>query len=950
MRCRFVLGSSFLMLNAVVEAQNPGAAAVPPPPPSAITGVSEVVVDFVARDNHSNPVTDLHAEEIRISDGGTPVKIARLRLMNGKPGSAEPRFVSFVFDALDPYAAPAARKAADGMLSSLASTGASFSVWRTGERLELLQTFTQDPALLYGAIEAAASSAGKPGALSRAGTGELALNAQRTLERWDRIERDERLRPPVSGLVALARQQGALQGRKAIVYFSDGVQLGSALPEQLRAIAGSANRAGVVIFTVNTAGLSSSLEKKESLILDSSDGHPAPAAAAKSGADSLPFTFIQLDSELGPPVPLKDLAESTGGFYIRRLGDLEPSARKIADDLTTYYEAAYAAPNEDANGQFRRRSVRVSRPHVRVQSGNGYFDVPADAGVDTAPFEVPMLKALGSPQRTLTIPFQADVLHLGQVDGKARGEVVLEMPLSGVDCRADASSVLCETHFSVLALVKDAKGQVVRTFSQDVSDQMESEALGAGRDNAYTFQRSFALPPGDYRLDAAVFDRQANKLSSRSTSFSLSLAPELSLCDLFLVTGLEPLEPKSDPDDQLRYQDGRVVPLLIPVWKWADRDVQAFFLVAPDAKIATPPHVALEVERDKRVVARPAVKLLDHRPGSPIPASVMLKRESLEKGHYQLLVKVTQGKESLERELNFEVLTPPALGQPAADAAKAGVAAEGAGALRQAAAAAKAGGAAEAPEALLNVKLLPGSQKPDPAEVKRILAVARERAADYRSALPDFVCTRTTTMFWKKKGAAQWVPAMIDTDLLQYVGGSEKAEPLTAREVANVPGSMKKLALRGEFGGLLGAVFNESNAAQIEWQGMAEVKGIRVHVFQYQVSRQHSAYMLSPGGDQGTHMVAAYRGLVLIDANTLDTRRVVVEAVDLPPNFPIHQSAIAVDYDHVRIADKRYLVPQRATWMYLQASRQPVRWDRVFQNYRKYATSSDIKYMGEAAQ
>jgi hypothetical protein len=129
---------------------------------------------------------------------------------------------------------------------------------------------------------------------------------------------------------------------------------------------------------------------------------------------------------------------------------------------------------------------------------------------------------------------------------------------------------------------------------------------------------------------------------------------------------------------------------------------------------------------------------------------------------------------------------------------------------------------------------------------------------------------------------------------------------------------------------------------------MSEFKGARVHVFEYRVERKNSGYLLSLG-DLGSQVLTAYQGTVLVDANTMAIRRVVVEAIDLPKNFPIQQSAIAVDYDYVRIGGKRYLVPQHSTWVFLGSnSKQPMKSDRAFQNYRKYSTTSGIKYMGEA--
>jgi len=188
-------------------------------------------------------------------------------------------------------------------------------------------------------------------------------------------------------------------------------------------------------------------------------------------------------------------AESTGGLYIRRSVDLGPSVGKIADDLATYYEVAYPSPLHERNGQFRTVSLRVSRPQTRLQSRSGYFALPAEAGPDTAPFEVPLLKVLSRPERTETIPFRIDILHLGQAQGKARGEAVLELPLGGIDCKKDPALGVCDMHYSVLAMIKGAGGQVLEEFSQDVPDQMASEGMESASNSVYTLDRSFVLPP-----------------------------------------------------------------------------------------------------------------------------------------------------------------------------------------------------------------------------------------------------------------------------------------------------------------------------------------------------------------------------------------------------------------------------------------------------------------------
>jgi len=211
------------------------------------------------------------------------------------------------------------------------------------------------------------------------------------------------------------------------------------------------------------------------------------------------------------------LAEATGGLYIRRSADVGPCSGKIAEDLATYYEVAYAAPSAERNGQFRTVSLRASRPQTRLQYRGGYFALPAEAGPDMPPFEVPLLKALSAPERTETIPFRIDTLHLGQAQGKARAEAVLELPLAGIYCKLDPALGLCDMHFSVLVLVKDAAGQVLQKFSQDVPDQMATEGMDSASNGVYTLDRSFSLPPGEYHLEA-IKDILCQKLVKRGVS------------------------------------------------------------------------------------------------------------------------------------------------------------------------------------------------------------------------------------------------------------------------------------------------------------------------------------------------------------------------------------------------------------------------------------------------
>jgi VWFA-related protein len=894
----------------------------------------QLVCDLIVRDRHSRPVRDLRPEEIEITDDGVPAQITGLRLAGGgNPGSGadsgssvEVPLVSFVFDEPDASALKLAQPAAMGMLSSLAGTGAYFSVWRITDRLELLQPFTRDNASVSQAIEAATSSSRNPSEgsqLARAPAPvdnpttallpietQLALNARLTIDRWQRIERDEPSRPSVSGLLALARQQGALKGRKVVLYFSDALQLGASTFEQAQSVIASANQSRVSIYAVNAGGLAGAAEKKPG-----ADSQPAPAQP-----DQTHVLFLQLQTGASAPSPLQQLSEATGGFYIRRSNDLPASVRKIAEDLTTYYEVAYSPRAQDYDGRFRAVSVKVNRPQTRLQSRQGYFSLPPQAGMEMVPFEVPLFKALGAAEKAETIPFRGEVLRFGPAEGKARAALAMEIPLSNLTCREDPATLLCDMRFSVLAVVKGPDGSILQKFSQEVSQQA---AMEPPRQGIFTFQRHFVLDPGEYRVEAVLRDHQANKVSWKAIPFSLTATADLSVSDAALVRGLESLKFSGDAGDPLLYQGLQVVPHLGAQWSRSNRDLPVFFIINPDPRIPAQPKLLLELSRAKRVVAKPQAPLPDARPGTPIPLVVYLKKAQLEPGSYQLLAKVTQGKSSFERKLAFDVQNPPAaLPSPPPGPQSASTIMEGPLAFDQ-------------PEP----KLIESAVKPTEAELKRILDAARERAVEYKNALPNFLCVTKSSRFARRRGHGEWNPEFSTTGQLQYVGGVERTE--TIRLEGADAAEARKLQLSGEFGKILNVVFADS-AGAIEWRGLADINGARVHVFEYRVPRKISSYTLQADA-MGSAIATAYHGLIHVDANSMGVRRITAQAEAVPPDFPIQESILSVDYDYIHIAGQRVLLPQHAVLEIRQGSRIQ-KLDRVFRNYRKFRSETEIRY------
>jgi VWFA-related protein len=877
----------------------------------AATG--QVVSDLVVRDRHGRPVQDLRPDQVEIVDGGAPAKVTSLQHGGG---SDEVPLVSIVFDLAGAPAGPVQSTLLD-LVTSLTSNGAFISVWKITDRLELVQPFSRDQAAVKRAIEALTAAAGQaPGGVQAAVPAgpaaaaaaplpleaRLALDAQATVERWQRIERDEPSRTSITALLALARQQRAFKGRKALVYVCDPRQIAELEPDRIPSVIGEANSAGLSFYGLDAIRLADTGAKK-----------PGPIEPQVQSEGQL--VLISLQPQATEISPLRELAEGTGGLNVSRLKDLPSFGRRLNEDLTSYYEVKWTSDVRQADGGFRPVRVKIKRPQTRVWSRAGYFAMPEIAGMDVAPFEVPMLDALNAAAKTETIPFRAQVMEFGAASAKVAAALVVEVPLEKISCAGEPESGLCDSRFAVLAALKGADGKLIGKYSQDVSRPGETDL---SRKGVFTFQRHFLVAPGEYRIEAVIYDAKAAKTSWKTIPFTVTADPGLSLSDVALVRGLNSTL-LADPGDPLLFQGRQVVPLLSRQW---DRggDLPVFLSIHPDARIDKTPKVELELRRSGAQPSKPPAPLPDYRPGAPVSMVVYLKRAQLTPGPYELVATVKQGKASVQGKLEFEVLQPPE-GQEDADVED----------------------AASGPLSFADSdpKLIEGAPKPSEEDLQRILATARERAKEYRSGLPNFVCRRLSNSFSKKVGhRGGWSPLRSLVQDLQYVGGAEQVD--TIREI-KANDSEQMLSLNGEFGAILRLVLGQDAQAEIEWKGEAKIGGARVHVFEYHVSRKNSAYMLSVPGAFSSYTAAAYRGLVYLDAATLGVRRVSLEAEGLAPEFPIQESILAVDYDYVQIAGQRHLLPQHARLEIRQGSRLK-KIDRTYRSYRMFRGESDTKY------
>ncbi len=681
--------------------------------PSITSTSQEVLLDVVVRDKKGHLIKNLAATDFQVTDDGEPQQIRSFGLVTesgatlaptsgpagvsaAKSGAAldplrQVRIMTLVFDRLGTDARNIARTAVNDLLKSETGSNLFFSVFSIDQRLSVLQQYTTDKDLVRKAVgkvtssasslyksesdqieqelktlatqEAAGASVPTPanaapngGSLASVALAQLTLNMLQFSQTLDRTLQG---RSTLFALKSLITQQYRLPGRKTVLFFCEGLNIPPEYSEEFQGLISSANRANVSVYGIDARGLVTFSQNGAagSLLQEAVNGSRSQQVN-RSG----PVTRDQVtSSDRGEEAiransqnALAELSDKTGGFLIANTNDLRTNLRRITEDVDTHYELAYSPNIPNFDGHFRKIAVHVDRPDVRLQTRSGYYALPFVSGNSLLPYELPMLNALTTAPLPREIPFRASGLHFRAPAGEPEAVVVIDIPLDGIEFIKEEASHTYQTHFSVLAILKDPQGSVVRKFSQDVPRQGPLDKLDAFKLGHFIYSQHASLPAGRYTLETAIMDRKTGKVSAKKSSMLVPPASEAvgisSLVRVRSVSASDTADTGSS-NDPFQFSTGKVSPGLDESTKAGPGSALSyFFTVYGPAGSQASPDLTVEFLQDGKVVGRgnPKLPLPDNRGFIPYIATTPL--DTFKAGQYEMRVAVTQdGKVAAER-------------------------------------------------------------------------------------------------------------------------------------------------------------------------------------------------------------------------------------------------------------------------------------------------------------
>jgi VWFA-related protein len=421
--------SVLLLAIFAATAQTPNAPQQEPPETVIRINVNLVQVDAVVTDSKDRPVKDLRAEDFEILQDGKPQTITNFSYISlGPPAAAAPRptpakgappvpparlkpgevkrTIALVVDDLGiaadniVYLRWALKKFVDQQMQP----GDLVAIIRTGAGIGALQQFTSDKRMLYAAIDRV-----KYNALGRVGLSSFEPLGAASSPLID-TERNQAFTVGTIGAVKYVMEGlREVPGRKALVLFSENLKLfrddsSDRVLSVLHQLTDAANRASVVIYTVDPRGL-------QVHGLTAADDVSTALRNGMTEMDIANISSTRSADEFDSREGLVMLAHETGGRFFANTNDLSGAIRSVMQDTEGYYLIGYhpSAETFDAkSGQpkFHKVAVKVKRPGLRLRSRSGFIGTS-----DHAAPAVPRGRE-AQISRALTSPFAAGSIHV----------------------------------------------------------------------------------------------------------------------------------------------------------------------------------------------------------------------------------------------------------------------------------------------------------------------------------------------------------------------------------------------------------------------------------------------------------------------------------------------------------------------------------------------------------
>ena len=589
-----------------------------------------VLVNVTVRDKKGNPVRDLKPEDFTVLEDNKPQKVATFDIENTENTPQVPlqqanllsvpakktrasandaptasaqesaikdrRLIILFFDlsSMQPDEIERSSNAAQDYLSKQMQPADLVSIVSLGNTITVNQDFTSDRDKLKAVLQSFNAGAGAGFELGSTGTTEGTADTAQSFTvddtEYNIFNTDRRLQ----ALRAVAEQVANVPQKKSLIYFSSGMQrTGIENQSQLRAAINSAVLANLSIYTMDIRGLQALPP----------GGEAQSASLRGTSAYSGRSQMNALDSNFQTQETLVTLAADTGGKAFLDSNDFGRVFKGVQDNTSMYYLLGYHSTNTAKDGKYRRITVKVNRPDVKVDFRRGYYAEADFRHSDKDNRERQLQEELTSELPSTDLPVYLATGYFRVADNKYYVPLSLIVPGSKIPFSRNRDQD--KATLDILGLVTDEKkfpvGEIRETVKLAVNASSEVQHKNVQYDTGLT------LAPGKYHLKVVVRENEAGRMGSFETDFTVPdlKSTPLKMSSIVMASQLQPTT-KKDAGNPLAQSGQQIVPSVTRVFS-SKQHLYLYYEVYDPAKEA-----AAELTAAGEKTDRPGVRVMSN--------------------------------------------------------------------------------------------------------------------------------------------------------------------------------------------------------------------------------------------------------------------------------------------------------------------------------------------------
>lgn len=590
-----------------------------------------VLVNVNVRDKNGNPVRDLKPEDFTVLEDNKPQKVATFDTENtentpqvpmqqvnllsepvkktARTAAAAPaasaqeaaikdrRLIILFFDlsAMQPDEIERSVNAAQDYLARQMQPADLVSVISLGNTITVNQDFTSDREKLKSVLQAFNTGASAGFELGSTGTTEGTADTAQSFTvddtEYNIFNTDRRLQ----ALRSIADQVANVPQKKSLIYFSSGMQrTGIENQSELRAATNAAVLANLSIYTMDIRGLQALPP----------GGEAQSASLRGTSAYSGKSQMNALDSNFQSQETLVTLASDTGGKAFLDSNDFGRVFKGVQEDTSMYYLLGYHSTNPARDGKYRRITVKVNRPGLKIDFRRGYYAQADYQHSNKDDRERQLHEELMSELPSTDLPVYLATAYFRESDNRFYVPVSLIVPGSEIPFSRNRDQD--KATLDVLAVVTDEKkfpaAEIRDTVKLAVNAANEVKSKNVQYDTVLT------LAPGKYHLKVVVRENQSGRMGSFETDFTIPdlKSTPLKMSSIVMASQLQ-TAPKKDLGNPLVRNGQEIVPSVTRVFT-ANQHLYFYYEVYDPAKGSAAPANGAAGDRN----AKPGVRVMSN--------------------------------------------------------------------------------------------------------------------------------------------------------------------------------------------------------------------------------------------------------------------------------------------------------------------------------------------------